>query len=475
MGILKLNELFKARCQTEPYNKHHRVIIFDGSNLIFKTLCAEHSNLKKSGLIINQWGSVNTDLFSQISYIIKYSIDRIINDIIRYYQRGVEEIVLVLDPTESPKYVINTSFTYNHELQDILDQELKDNVDVEFTIKSEEQEKRRAQANKTENKTGFIEEIESFNDIEPEQREILKNIFLQSFMFNETRELLKLGSYILKEVYRTINDLNEHYNAENETKHSFRIINAIDEADLVIKNIAHEYDPTTPILVLSADTDYNVLFGDMPNVDTCSLMNPNAIYNPFNCWKVIFNDSVCYDYDHIIRLAPLFGNDYTVKEFLVSATNFDDVKKLYEGLIDRLKYGSTTKKITKFCKSIDPSLYNSNDVLDLNKLDQFLADWNESYFRHYYLSNIIYTNWMKYNKYTVMNVPDEFESTQELEAFWRLFITPPFTLYKWNGEYIFNDWNKFFSTIETIRFESVDQLIDYYYDNEYHDEAAEFL
>ena len=462
MGILKLNDLFKS-CQTEELNKHYNIIIIDGSNMIFQTLCAQLSQMKKSGLLISQWDTINADLLTQISYIIKYSVERIHDTIQQYYDNGAEEIVLVLDPADTPNYLFSPSFSYNHKYQDILDRDLQKGVDVVLNIKSDEQEKRRIAADKTKAKDDFIHEIETFDVLDETQKTQLIEVFKQSYTFNETRELLRLGKYVLKEVYRTFNDK------------PFKIIDAIDEADLVIKNIAAEYDSDKLILVLSADTDYNVLFSDMPNVDTCSLIKRYIIYNPHRCWHSLFKDSACFDYDHILRCAALFGNDYTVKNFLVSAINFSDVLKLFEGRIKMLRCGTNAKKITKFANSITDEDFDSSDILPLDLLDDFLYRWDQHYFKQYYMSNIIYTNWNAYNHYTVMATPDELECTRELETFWFSFIPEPFKLYKWQPEYIFTDWPKFFETLETIDFECVDVLIDYYYEHEYKDEAADFL
>ena len=112
MGILKLNELFK-KCQSEQLGKPYDIIIIDGSNMIFQTLCAGFSQMKKSGLLLSQWDSINTDLLSQISFIIKYSIDRIKDTIIKRFDSGASEVVVVIDPTETPKYMVNSSFIYN--------------------------------------------------------------------------------------------------------------------------------------------------------------------------------------------------------------------------------------------------------------------------------------------------------------------------------------------------------------------------
>ena len=462
MGILKLNNLFNT-CPTEELNKPYNIVIVDGSNIIIQTLCSQLSQMKKSGLLIQQWDSVNADLLTQISYIIRYSIESIHNTLQHYYDQGAEEVILVLDPIESPKYLIRSSFEYNHEYQDILDPDLKNGVDIDFDIKSDEQEKRRAAADKSKEKNEYIQEIETLDSLDPSDREKLVSVFKQSFTFNEMKELTRLGKYILKEVYRSFKGK------------TFKIINAIDEADLVIKNVAAEYDSSKLILVLSMDTDYNVLFGDMPNVDTCSLTKRYTIYNPCRCWKSLFKESACFDYDHILRCAALFGNDYTVKQFLVSAPNFSDVLKLFEGRIKQLRAGARSKKITTFANTITDEDFDSSDLLPLELLDKFLYKWNENYFRQYYMSNIIYTNWTIYNRYELMPEPDELACTQELEAFWTSFITAPFKLYKWQSEYIFKDWHKFFETLEIVEFDCVDVLIDYYYEHEYHDEAADFL
>ena len=283
MGILNLNKLFE-KCFTEENGKHYDVIIVDGSNIVFQTLCREIGNLKKSGLIIPQWQSINMDILTQISYIIKYSIQDIKDRLTKYftYNEGCE-MLLVLDPVESPKYRINDSYEYNHTYSDILHSDIKEGVNIDFEIKSEEQETRRARANKTETKEETANEINTLNGLTPERQQILLSIFQQSFTFIETRELLKMSNYVISEVFRQLSEFN------------LKIINAIDEADLVIKNIASQYSEDKQILILSMDTDYNVLFGFNQNVDTCSLMS-YKVYNPFKCWNTLFKNSPTFDY-----------------------------------------------------------------------------------------------------------------------------------------------------------------------------------
>jgi len=529
MGILNLNKLFE-KCFTEDYGKHYDVIIVDGSNIIFQTLCRETGNLKKSGIVIQQWDSFNMDILTQISYILRYAIQDIKDRLLKYFTYNPNcEMILVLDPVESPKYRINDTYNYNHTYSDILHTDIKEGTNIDFEIKSEEQETRRARASKTETKESFINEINTLDGLTHEQQQILAAIFQQSFTFKEVRELLRMGDYVIHEVYRQLSDYN------------FKIIKAIDEADLVIKNIASQYPEDKQILVLSMDTDYNVLFGFNQNVDTCSLMSHNT-YNPFKCWNALFKGSPAFDYDHVVRLAPLFGNDYTVKESLVNAVNFNDVLKLYEGDFEDLVADTNRKKITKFIKYItlearDKIRYDENGLLSLDSLDDMLFKWNPNYFKKYMLSNIIYTNWQMFNHYTELPKPDEYDCLAIFETFMKSFIEDKlkikdsndsnenskdsdtnndetnestnisnndktnestnisnnndktndktnndakstqkvFKLYKWDGSLIFNDWDKFFQTLEVIEFDCPDMFIDYYYEHEYHDDAEEFM
>ena len=146
MGVNNLNKLF-ARCQTEPRNKHHQAIIIDGSNLIFQSLASQLSNMKK-GLKISQWDSIDADIIQQISFITTYAIEYISEILEKLFERDCEEVILVLDPLTTPVYTIHTSYEYNHDHEDLLDECLSSGEYLNLTIKSDEQEKRREAANK---------------------------------------------------------------------------------------------------------------------------------------------------------------------------------------------------------------------------------------------------------------------------------------------------------------------------------------
>ena len=467
MGVLSLNKLF-SKCFQEAYGKHYDVVIIDGSNIIFQTLASELSKLKKSSEIM-QWKSINLDLMAQVSFITSYAIDDIEKTIDKYFERGVEEIILVLDPITTPTYTINTSYKYNHKYEFVLDKDLEKGINLDVNIKSEEQEKRKEAVDKSKIITETVENIHLLEDFSEEQKNILEQVFKQSFTFAETKQLLTLGMYVLMSVYYRLKDKN------------FKMISAIDEADLVIKNIAETFTDKS-ILVLSADTDYNILFGDNENVDTSSLMRRDVVYNPHKCWKALFADSLCCDYEHIIRLAPLFGNDYTIKKGLANAENFNDILLLFESNLNALARGSSVKRITKFAKFIVNSVENVNfigdDVLDLDTLDEFLHNWDPEYFVRYYVSVIVYTNWDKYGRYEEIPKPSENTCNLELDKLltqmWNNF-GDKHVMYKWDPVLLFSDWDKFFKSIEEVEFNEPTDVIDYYCENEWKDEAGEFL
>ena len=486
MGIEHLNDLFK-QCRTEDPNKVHDVVIIDGSNIIFQSLCSQLAKLRKSGAVIQQWQSISLDIITQLSYIVDYAINDIVDTIQKYFDKGANEIIMVVDPSGSPAYTFNTSYRFNHAYEALIDSDLHTGIDVNITLKSAEQEKRKAAANKTQFKEDTIDEILNLADLDEDERQTLSDIFKQSYLFIETKELLVLSNYVLLTVYMKLSNQN------------YKMIRAIDEADLVIKNIAETYDNDEQILILSMDTDYNVLFGDNPNVDTASLMNRWIVYNPYKCWEELFDGSPSFDFDHIVRLAPLFGNDYTAKESLVNAVNLSDVIMLYENDISELKHGKAQKKITKFAATIrrDDCIADESGLLDLNALDTMLYKWNRNYFKHYFMSNIVYTNWMKYGKHNVVDKPDEYDCTQELENLLRHVYeslnqsqkqtdsltgggdsaNSPYVIYKWNNQHIFDDWDEFFKTLERIEFNNAEEFIDYYYENAYKEQndAADFV
>lgn len=473
MGVKDLNIILN-NCVQESIHKHHNVVIIDGSNLIFQTLTSQLGKMKKNNIIIKQWGSFDLPLLSQIVFIIQNTINDISNLINKHLENGVEKIFIVMDPGKTPCYKINTKMSYNHKYEHLItnDDSLSKGETIEVNIKVAEQEarrKRNSKADSIQKEINYIRQLKDSQNLTDEEIEILIKIFKQSFYLNNNTELLRLSWIVLKNIDLTFRN------------RGIKIVDAIDEADLVIKNIANEFNEETNILVLSMDTDYNILFADMPNVDVASLMRSDVIHNPNKCWKQILGKA--FSYETVIRLSPILGNDYTVREPIISAKNYEDLLSLLNvnGKFNSLKQ-STRKKIYKVVDGIKPP----DGIIDLEYLDEIIYEWNEEYFKKYYLSNIIYGNWMVYNRYNILEQQDEVSIESEINLSLRKILVAleekydeneTITLYQWNSTFLFNDWNEFFNTLDKKTFKSYEDFLDYYYEYEINnvEEGCEFI
>lgn len=478
MGVKNLNKVLND-CVQEPYDKYHSVIIIDGSNLIFQVLSRQLSKLKKSGTaVINRWHSFDAPLVKTMVYIIQESINDISNQLERYFNRGVKEIYIVTDPHQTPSYQINTTMKYNHKYEKLItgDDSLKNGETVELNIKFAEQNLRKERNSKEkyiEQEIGYIKELkrkdESIENFDPnhfdclteEQVNILIDIFKQSYCFNDNGNLLRLGWIVLKTIDFKFR------------KNGVMIVDAVDEADLVIKNIAREVSECsedTNILVLSMDTDYNILFSNMPNVDVSTLLRNDVIRNPYKCWKQILGN--IYSYETVIRISPILGNDYTVGEPLIGANNYKDILCLYnvDDKFNELKK-SARKKVYKVVYGVE----KPEGILKNEEVDDMIYNWcakdkskENDYFKKYYLSNIIYENWEKYNRYNIIEPQNEASIEEEIKtSFVKIIATIDenykngITLYNWNSSFLFTDWKGFFNSIKKVE-SSESNFMKYY-------------
>lgn len=459
MGVKDLNLVF-SKCSKVNVSKVHEVVIIDGSNLIFQMLMSQLSKLRRNGSIIKQWDSIDMSLVHQMVFIIQKSIEDISNLIERYLNNQTKEIFIVMDPRQSPCYIINTKMNYNHKYEHVItnDDSLSNGETIQVNIKMNEQEVRRKRFDKAEFMQKEINYIhllkEEPSNLSDDEINMLISIFKQSYCFKNSSEILRLSWIILKSISMKFH------------KDGIKIVDAIDEADLVIKNIANEFEEDVGILILSTDTDYNILFSDMPNVDVASLMKLDNIYNPHTCWKQILGD--VFSYDVVIRFAPLLGNDYTVKENIVSAKNYEDVISLLNvnGKFNTLKRYSR-KKIYKLVQNVKAP----EGPTDLEYLDDIIYSWNSDYFKKYYISNIIYSNWTLYNKYNILEQQDEQAINDEIYVSLRKILTfcnedygedETIELYEWNSNY-FNNWSTFFDNLTIRKFSSYDNFIKYFH------------
>ena len=470
MGVKDLNVLFNALPSVEE-RVRYPVIIIDGSNLIFQTLTRQVGRLKNHlNLEIKRWESIDMSFIAQLVYIIQNAIQDISSFIRQYFRNGTKEIYIVIDPVESPSYPVNTTYKYNHKYESVIN--IEPEQTIVFNIKSEEQELRRKRTSKVEiinNMIGYIKDLQQTDSLTETETEVLQNIFIQSFLLTNNSDLLKLSDIVFSHVKREFKEEHLH------------IINAIDEADLVIKNIANMFPFDMKILVMSMDTDYLVLFSDMPNVDVTSLLNTNVIKNPFICWNAFL--TCTYSYELIIRIAAILGNDYTVHEPLISCKNYNDIISLlnihngFESLRNNKR-----KKISKVIANVER--FENNHILTVEEIDDIIFKWNEGYFKKYYLSCIIYENWKMYGRYTEMEPQtDETIDTKIKNAMSRFMTSLTLNemklkLYEWDSVGLYSDWRSFFKSVKSVEIDSLDTFMYYFYDkftNVEVNEGAEFL
>lgn len=462
MGIQGLNSLVKT-CTPEKPQSYDKIII-DGSNLIFNKLTRQVSQLKKL-YILNEWKSIDKDIIFQTKFIINNCANDILTFIYACKSKfNCDSIYIVIDPLESPSYHVSADLSYisedntdtilknNKYITTILhEDEINSNSIVEFNIKHEEQESRKKKTSKQDlisNELAKLEQLkisDEENDSEA-KLEQLKSIFEQSYLYLSNSDLIKL-SYIVM--------LNVEMQSRNENIH---IIDAIDEADLVIKNIAYE-NKDYKTLIISADTDYYVLFSDSENVHITNITLNENIYSPYKCWKNFLENA--YSYDSVIRAAPLYGNDYTIHENVISATrNFNDMRDLFN-INDR--FNELKRNRRKTISSVTEK-YKIENITHVLKIDEMIHDYNEEYFKKYYLSVIIYKNWFKYNRMNERhscNNDNEYKNLidDEINNILQKLSNTFTTLYQWNSENIFVNWNEFFSNVKPIDKET---YIEYY-------------
>lgn len=402
MGVQNLNKIIHS-CNTSAETIFKRIII-DGSNLLLHQLKHFTAQLKQL-YPITVWNAYDKNIIFQTNFLITNTVADIFRTILALKHRfQAEEIYIVFDPPGVSEYyvsgdMIDIGNTYqklskNKYISRFLsDEEIANNITIEFNIKKDEQDARKRAADKKDFITNTTLSIDSLK-LSDSDKEVMKDIFKQAYFYNETSELVKLFEIIIEQISHEINNY-------KQTDLSFNVylVKAHLEADLVIKNIAIRHkNNDRKTLVLSMDTDYYVLFSDSPNVYVTDLYY-DKIYNPYECWNEFLGDA--YSYNVVIRLAPLLGNDYTAKAYVISPdSNKDDILALLNIYDFNDLRKSKRKKIYKFIGNYTPK---EEEITDINILDDMVFKYDDIYFNKYYLSIITYKNWKYYNEFEIIN------------------------------------------------------------------------
>lgn len=381
-------------------------------------------------------------------------------------------------PTPKPQ-----TLRYNKFVLSILNpEEVENTLPVEINIKAEEQVKRKERQDKEKEIEKELERLSNL-DIDPHFKDIISVIYKQSYHYNITREKLKLSRLILLHVEQAFVGRNVY------------IVDAVDEADLVIKNIVKnnivdvlnssvlsESDEDKPrvgvtvpkttssdyTLVISADTDYYILFSDSPTVH-CRDIHEWTVYSPYKCWKGFLGDA--YSYDAVIRAAAIFGNDYTNKENIIYADKSgDDLKILYnadedhrfstDGLHPRKKIVPIiTAEMDAFNEKCNP-----DEPIPVTFIDQLIYNFDKTYFRKYYMSTIVYKNWQRYNGCTIRKTADIPYKIQKHTNYVLDRLRSKYAaIYSWsNIQTLFSDSNTFIDSISEDLYESTEAILAVY-------------
>lgn len=407
MGVKDLNTLMKIKGMEVKKDKFD-IVIFDGSFLLINTLTSVYKKLTdENKLNLTKFGTINQNLLYQMKYIIDNSIKQIVNCINSFDKRfKPEKIYFVTDPKNKINYKIDETLEIPEKFREFLLKEVENDKELE-KVKLQEQELRKQRASKIDDIKKKCNEISDT---------IMSNIYRQSNHFSEMTSLTHLLQII------------NNYLAIKWRNSNINFIQSIDEADLVIKNIGEkETSENKEVLVISADTDYFILFSNNDKV-WITLNQPYLpIYHPVTQWKYILTDQIHDElliepekiYDYAIRFAALFGNDYHIIT-LISAKDptFTICKRLVAPLAMNDAYGELNKhtnayklyisEIELYKKCIEPITYDDLDVI----VQSYMSKNCRYDFRKYLISTVIYKNWGRFNKYKIFqpnNEPKEIE------------------------------------------------------------------
>jgi hypothetical protein len=510
MGVKNLNIIVKL-FQKSKKRVFHTAII-DGSNLFIVVLSRIIKSIKNK-YALGLFDGVNLDVLEQFRIIISegtYQIISMINDVISKYK--LKKVLLVLDPPQTVAYNLNDKMKYNEKYKNIF---FAEHSSISLSIKQEEQEKRKKNANcsdkitkdlkniefmmrninetQTPDALGNIPAIENNSEkalvedqlsdrseviiakdiqvIESSERSpveksandslwrnySLLDIYYQSTFFTIPSNLFRTISFLAHEVSKNLPPIAQ-------------IITAIDEADLVIKNLAIEeineekisdekineekiseekisdekineekiseeisVNSGHDVIILSKDTDYYILFADSPSVYICAFNDD--IYNPYYIWKNFLDTA--YSYDMIVRIAPLCGNDYSGDSLILLNTSYKLIPCLcnVNNSFPRVK-SERRKKVNRIFESMP---VENDKLTSVEQIDDAVFNYDKNYFKLYFGSVIIYTNYQHFGRYSVVNrSPVSLSSVIKFEK-----------VLRWKSEYLFK-WKEFFENIIVV-------------------------
>jgi len=450
MGVHNFNKL---KNKFEPTTKKQfDYIVIDGSNLLITFLSTSINELlEKYGKNIVDTPSV--DILHQCVFVIKNTTNvviRHVESLVKKYQ--AKEAYIVMDPIETPIYIINNDDEYVKKIfsDDIVNEDITEESIIKCRLKFSEQEKRRKydDVDKCKQKiTGgtklylncdddFKNYIKTNYD-DPDEEFNKKSSEIVSLLLNTS--LLTFQHQVIKLLPLTLNEMS----SKLKNNEFIKLVRAKSEADLTIKCIASNM--TGSVLVISKDTDYYVLFADMENVYCVEIGYHKPVYNPYSIWKQFLGEH--YSYDYVIRISPIFGNDYTVHSKIIDCgTNHDDILSLFNfnGKLSSL-VNNLRKTVGKLVNKFHKTLENKQSILKPEDIDEIIYKHENKFFKGYYSSVKIYSNWKVYGEYE--SISDDYYNNNNLQNLLK-FID---VIYVFDDKYLKNkEWIKLLQNYYTV-------------------------
>ena len=496
MGVKDLNNIVRRQAISNKDMPKFDTLIIDGSNLIITFVLSAASDLQRKAPKTT-YKTINRNMLYQMKYIVEIAKSRGVEVLNQWLKRfRPDTIYFSMDPQKGVNYKLTTDmeistfareFLFNGVASTSKDMdepfELKPDEpveEIEFDLKTEEQEARKKASSKKP------QLIEMYDNLKTDTDDILATLYRQSFHFMEPCNAIALGRMVSSLIFMEFDKLHPGI---------LHVIAAEDEADLVIKNLGEKtskpftrkengeeitIQPKT--IICSADTDYFILFSGNPNVYITGLHAFDKVYSPIEQWRLAF--TVVYEdgseeqlikdnriFDYVIRLAPLFGNDYN-RQIIISAKKYENALTVFYPI-------ATLKKLTKHSGigkliAAEKSYYGPN-VISVHKFDRLIYDYMLNYakvdFKRYLYSVFVYKNYSRFDKYHEVELSiDETELIKNIFDKWSSHPDPEgkYTVYdlinagKYHRFYTWCYDSKSFETYEELPTD-MDELVNIYH------------
>ena len=410
MGVKNFNKIkdrYGAVIQLKDFSK----VIIDASNLLHTYMSAWYSTLEKACGKFS-FGGLREDLVNQCAFIVGNTFKVLKNYILSILKDYKPKYVyLVFDPITTPDYLMDTGESwidvgFLKEMYPEADISRKNRRIIHINMKEQEQKKRKGV-------DPIIKALERFGD--KGRQEKIEELVRSTMLLGSQHRIIVLSESLLPLLLD-----------EFKSEERVHFVRAKYEADLLIKNLAAE-EPHGKTLVKSKDTDYYFLLSDFEWC-YCSDIKRNAdIYHPSQIWKELLDDA--FSYDLIVRLSPMFGNDYTVHKSILNAAKNDDVLTFLNlnGRFHSIKNMRVNTILRKIYNAAERSGIiediDESESLSCDMIDELVHGYNFNYFESYYKSIIIYKQWGFYCDYDELKNKESDTLPSRLPIYIRSAIT----------------------------------------------------